>query len=69
MNQFGWVSLVALGGWLILALSSYRAHRIGASKTLVMALVWLAIFALALAIFVTMGACRQTRCTATRSLK
>ncbi len=56
MNQFGWVSLVALGGWLILALSSYRAHRIGASKTLVMALVWLAIFALALAIFVTMGA-------------
>ena len=56
MSQYGWVSLIALGGWLVLALSSYRAHNIGASKTLVMLLAWLAIFALAFGIFTTMGA-------------
>ena len=46
MTGNSWVSLIALSGWLVLALSSYRAHRIGASKTLVMATAWLAIFLL-----------------------
>jgi hypothetical protein len=46
------VSLIALTGWLVLALGSYRAHRIGASKTLVMATAWLAIFLLVTGIVV-----------------
>jgi len=41
-----WVSIVALTGWLVLALSAWRAQRVGASKTLVMALAWIAIFLL-----------------------
>ena len=46
-----WVSIVALAGWLVLALGAYRAQRIGAGKTLVMALVWGAIFFLVAAVF------------------
>jgi hypothetical protein len=39
------VSLVALLGWLILMLGAYRSHRIGAGKTLRLALIWAALFA------------------------
>ena len=49
MNQ--WVSLVAVAGWLVLALSAYRAHRVGAKKTVVLAPAWIAIFLLAAAVF------------------
>lgn len=56
MSQYGWISLIALCGWLVLATSSYRAYRVGARKTFVMALGWLAIFALAFAIFTAIGA-------------
>ena len=49
MNQ--WVSIVAMAGWLALALSAYRAHRVGAKKTIVLALAWIAIFLLAAAVF------------------
>ena len=49
MNQ--WVSIVAMAGWLVLALSAYRAHRVGAKKTIVLALAWIAIFLLAAAVF------------------
>lgn len=45
-----WVSIVALLGWLILALSAMRAHRIDARKGLVMALAWGAIFLLVVAV-------------------
>ena len=55
MTGYGWVSLIALAGWLILALGSYRAHRIGAGKTLVMATAWLAIFLLVVGIFAAVG--------------
>jgi hypothetical protein len=44
VNGTAWVSIIALVGWLVLAIGSYRAHRIGAGKTLVMALAWLSIF-------------------------
>jgi hypothetical protein len=47
----GWVSIVALAGWLVLALSAYRAHRVGAKATAVMGLAWIAIFFLAAALF------------------
>ncbi|MGB3167149.1 MAG: hypothetical protein WBA68_10285 [Alteraurantiacibacter sp.] len=39
------VSMIAMAGWLILALSAYRAHRVDASKTVRMALIWGAVFA------------------------
>ena len=55
MNQVGWVSIVALAGWLVLALSAYRARRVGAKKTLVMALAWGAIFLFVAAIFTAVG--------------
>ena len=45
MNQ--WVSIVAMVGWLALALSAYR----GAKKTIVLALAWIAIFLLIAAVF------------------
>jgi hypothetical protein len=49
--SYPWVSIIALSGWLILALSSYRAQRVGARKTVVMALAWVSIFFLLAAIF------------------
>lgn len=55
MNEYAWVSIIALVGWLILAASSYRAHRIGAKKTVVMALAWGAIFLFIAAFFSAVG--------------
>jgi hypothetical protein len=46
-----WVSIVAMAGWLVLALSAYRAHRVGAKRTIVMALAWIAVFLLVAALF------------------
>jgi hypothetical protein len=56
MTGTGWVSLIALTGWLVLALSSYRAHRVGTGKTLVMATAWLGVFLLVTGIVVMFGA-------------
>jgi len=56
MTGYGWVSLIALTGWLVLALGSYRAHRIGAGKTIVMATAWLAIFLLVTGLIAAMPA-------------
>ena len=56
MNEYGWVSLIALSGWLVLVLGSYRAHRIGAGKTVVWGLAWIAIFLLIAGIFTAIGA-------------
>ena len=56
MTGYGWVSLIALTGWLVLALGSYRAHRIGAGKTIVMATAWLAIFLLVTGLIAAMRA-------------
>lgn len=55
MNAYTWVSLIALMGWLVLAAGSYRAHRIGAKKTVVMALAWGAIFLLITGFFAAIG--------------
>ena len=56
MNEYGWVSLIAMSAWLILALGSFRAHRVGAGKTVVMALAWAAIFLLVAGIFTALRA-------------
>jgi hypothetical protein len=52
MTGTGWVSLIALIGWLVLAVGSYRAHRTGNRKTLLMATAWLGIFLLVAGIIV-----------------
>jgi len=51
VNAMAWVSIISLVGWLVLALGSYRAHQIGAGKTLVMGLAWISIFFLVAAVF------------------
>lgn len=45
MNEASLVSIVALVGWLILALGAYRSHQVNMSKTIRMALIWGCIFA------------------------
>jgi len=50
VNPAGWVSLVALLGWLVLVIGAFRAHRVGSRKTIVMALAWGAIFLLVTAV-------------------
>ena len=45
MSGASLVSIVALVGWLILALGAYRSHRIDTSKTIRLALIWGCIFA------------------------
>jgi hypothetical protein len=50
-----WVSVVALAGWLVLALSAYRAHRLNARRTVVYALIWGAIFLAVAAVFGAVG--------------
>lgn len=38
------ISLVALAGWLVLAVSGFASYRLGARQIVRMALVWAAIF-------------------------
>jgi len=52
MNEYTLVSTIALVGWLILVLGAYRSHKVDASKTIRMALIWAVIFT-GLAIFFT----------------
>lgn len=56
MNEYGWVSLIALAAWLVLALSALRSYRIGARKAVTMALAWGSIFALVALFFAAVGA-------------
>jgi hypothetical protein len=50
-----WVSLVALVGWLVLALAALRARKLNASKVAVYALAWGSIFLAVAAIFGAIG--------------
>jgi hypothetical protein len=47
MNDYGWMQLIWATGALVLILSAYRSHNVGAKKTLVFALAWAGIFLLA----------------------
>lgn len=49
------VSVVALAGWLILALSAYRSHKIPGRKTLTYVLVWASIFVAVTLVFAAVG--------------
>jgi Na+(H+)/acetate symporter ActP len=51
VTEYGWVSIIALSAWLFLAVGAFRAHRVGARKSITMALTWIAIFFLIAAIF------------------
>lgn len=55
MNAVNWVSIVAMTGWLVLALGAYRARRVDGKRTLALALAWGAIFLLATAVFAAIG--------------
>ena len=49
------VSIIALAGWLILALSAYRSHRMSGPKTLTYVLVWASIFLVVAMVFGAAG--------------
>lgn len=49
------VSIVALVGWLVLALSAYRSHRISGGKMLTQVLIWASIFLAVTLIFMATG--------------
>ncbi len=55
MNQTQWISIISLLGWLVLAVGAYRSRQLGAKKTVVLALTWLAIFFLVAALFTAIG--------------
>lgn len=55
MSPYGWVSLIAMIGWLVLALGSYRAHRIDGRTTLLWATAWLGLFMLVTGVFLMIG--------------
>jgi len=38
------VGIVSVLGWLVLAISGYRSHRVSGRKTLLMAAAWIGIF-------------------------
>jgi len=50
------VSIIALAGWLILALSAYRSHRLSGRKTLTFVLIWASIFLAVALLFAAVGA-------------
>jgi hypothetical protein len=55
VTQVNWLSVISLTGSLVLAIAAYRGHRVGARKSVVMALVWSGIFLLATAVFTAVG--------------
>lgn len=55
MSNLPLISLVALGGWLILAISALRARRLNAGKAVVYGLIWGAIFLAVAALFAAVG--------------
>ncbi|MHA7818360.1 MAG: hypothetical protein ACX930_01805 [Erythrobacter sp.] len=56
MNDTALISIIAMLGWLVLAGSAFASFQLGWSKTLQLALVWLAIFAGLFVIADLMGA-------------
>lgn len=44
MTEYGWVQLIALGAWLILAASAFASYRLNWGQTIRLALIWAGIF-------------------------
>lgn len=55
MTGGGWVSIIALTAWLILALGAFRSRRVPLGKSLFMAAIWGGIFLLVAAAFTAAG--------------
>ncbi len=55
MNEYGWVSLIALTGWLVLMIGAYRSYRADAKKTWLMVVAWMGLFLLVTGVFVAVG--------------
>ncbi len=55
MSETAIVSLMALTGWLVLVGGAFRAHQVGARKTIVMALAWGSIFLAVALVFTVTG--------------
>lgn len=55
MIDVNWLSLVALTACLVLAVAAYRGQRVGARKSLVLALAWGGIFLLVAGVFTAVG--------------
>ena len=55
MNEGSIVSIIALMACLVLAFASYRSHRMNASQTIRMALIWGCIFVGVAFVFSIMG--------------
>jgi hypothetical protein len=49
------LSIIALAGWLVLALSAYRSYEMSGRKTLTFVLIWVSIFIVVVLIFASMG--------------
>lgn len=43
--DYPWVSIIAMTGWLVLAVGALAAYRLSWKKGVMMALVWASIFA------------------------
>jgi len=50
-----WISVIALAGWLVLALSALRARQLNARRTVVYALIWGSILLALTALFSAVG--------------
>ena len=55
MNETALISLIALLGWLVLAVGAFRSHRIGGRKMVTMGLTWAAIFVAVALVFHLVG--------------
>jgi hypothetical protein len=51
VSDIGWVQLVALFGWLILAGSAFASYRLGWKESIRMGLVWAGIFVAVVLVF------------------
>ncbi|WP_202385396.1 hypothetical protein [Altericroceibacterium endophyticum] len=55
MSSFNWVSIVALVGYLVLALAALRSQHISLGKAARLALIWFGIFLVVAIIFNNIG--------------
>ena len=51
MNAYGWVTLVSLGGWLLLAVSAYASYQLNWKQSVRMVLIWAGIFTAVVLLF------------------
>ena len=55
MNETALISLIALLGWLVLAVGAFRSYRVGGRKMVTLGLTWAAIFVAVALVFHVVG--------------